>query len=146
MSSFSTTCCYAVHSFSDISPPCKKKFRSKYLAVWKILSNLGFLWVSKQICTKTNKQRWVKMMKNAARGQKKLIFFKPHGGRQKCVCGMWATMLHTHFNMVIIWGFIPEWTLDCSSENQPTRRPVAFYLRGVASLDILRLGVKATRP
>ena len=28
-------------------------------------------------------------------------FFEPHGGRQKCVCGLWASMLHTHFNMVI---------------------------------------------
>ena len=71
------------HSFSDISPPCKKKFRSKYLAVWKIwsnLSNLGFLWVYKQICTKTSKQRWVKMMKNAARGQKNVIFSSPTVG------------------------------------------------------------------
>ena len=137
------------HSFSDISPPCKKQIRSKYLAVWKIwsnLSNLGFLWVYKQICTKTSKQRWVKMMKNAARGQKNVIFSRPHGGRQKR--SMWnvGLKLHTHFNMVIIWGFIPEWTLDCPSENPPAKRPVAFYLKGVALLDILRLEVKATRP
>ena len=54
--------------------------------------------------------------------------------------------LHTHFNTVIIWGFISEWTLDCSSENQPVRRPVSFYLKGVALLDILRLEVKKLDP
>ena len=36
--------------------------------------------------------------------------------------------------------------MDCSSENPPTRRPVAFYPKGVALFDILRLEVKATRP
>ena len=36
--------------------------------------------------------------------------------------------------------------MDCPSENQPAKRPVAFYPKGVAMLDILRLEVKATRP
>ena len=76
---------------------------------------------------------------------RKIDFFEPQGGRQKCVCGMWASMLHTHFNMVITRGFIPECTLDCPSENPPTKRPVAFYPKGVAMLDILRLEVRATK-
>ena len=92
------------HSFSDISPPCKTKFRSKYLSVWKIwsnLSNLGFLWVYKQICTKTSKQRWVKMMKNAARGQKNVIFSSPTVGARNVYaeCGPWTshTLQHGHY-------------------------------------------------
>ena len=36
--------------------------------------------------------------------------------------------------------------MDCPSENRPAQRPVAFYPKGVAMLDILRLEVKATRP
>ena len=36
--------------------------------------------------------------------------------------------------------------MDCPSENQPSKRPVAFYPKGVAMLYILRLEVKATRP
>ena len=36
--------------------------------------------------------------------------------------------------------------MDCLSGNQPTKRPVAFYPKGVALLDILRLEVKASRP
>ena len=54
-------------------------------------------------------------------------------------CGPQAS--HTHFDMVIIWGFISEWTLDCSSKNLPARRPVVFYVKGVALLDILRFEV-----
>ena len=36
--------------------------------------------------------------------------------------------------------------MDCPSGNQHTNRPVAFYPKGVALLDILRLEVKASRP
>ena len=36
--------------------------------------------------------------------------------------------------------------MDRPSENQPAKRPVAFYPKGVAMLDILRLEVKASRP
>ena len=98
--------------FSDILPLCKKKFRSKYVAVWKIwsnLSNLGFLWVYKQIYTKTSKERWVKMMKKCSKRPEKCDFFEPHDGHQKLYMRNVGLKLHTHFNMVFIWGFIPEW-------------------------------------
>ena len=48
---------------------------------------------NKQFDAKIPKFVWtanLTMTKNAARGQEKLIFFSPHGGRQKCVHDMWA--------------------------------------------------------
>ena len=36
--------------------------------------------------------------------------------------------------------------MDCPSKNWPSKRPVAFYPKGVAMLDILRLEVKQQNP
>ena len=80
-------------------------------------------------------------MQNKKNEARKIDFFLPHGGRQKCVCDNVAYTKHSHFNMVLTWGFIPVWTLFCSSEIPPANRPVAFYLKGVALFDILRLEV-----
>lgn len=42
------------------------------------------------ICTESYAQQTKKMKNSTARGQKNW-FFWPHGGRQKCVCVMWAS-------------------------------------------------------
>ena len=34
----------------------------------------------------------------------KLFVLQPHGGRQKCMCGMWPQNKHTHFNITIARG------------------------------------------
>ena len=34
----------------------------------------------------------------------KLFVFRPHGGRQKCMRGMWPQDKHTHFNITIARG------------------------------------------
>ena len=31
----------------------------------------------------------------------KLLMLRPHGGRQKCMRGMWPQDKHTHFNITI---------------------------------------------
>ena len=34
----------------------------------------------------------------------KLLILQPHGGRQKCMRGMWPQDKHTHFNITISCG------------------------------------------
>ena len=34
----------------------------------------------------------------------KLLILRPHGGRQKCMRGMWPQNKHTHFNITISRG------------------------------------------
>ena len=43
-------------------------------------------------------------MQNKKKEARKIDFFRPHGGRQKCVYVMWAYTKHSHFNTVLIWG------------------------------------------